>query len=733
MGTLGSRPVTKLGLALFQSGVLYKPDSFAKRIINMTRTSEGTLETFPGAGRYEPKVTSGLSGGNFNYPISGIAHVETFAGANQVTVLRVGTELVRHQGWTRTFATLKTGLTYDPTQPFVDVCLPINGCVVWCNGNDRPLVVDCRTDGRLVVPLGFNSAPAAPTVWGPSPGSYNGNTLGSGTLPGVGSGVYAPNAVGYTVPGNLGTVSQYNGEDGAILDSAYGYAVQWEDILGNLSPLSPLSNLGTIQAQSCGYVSPSSGTYVRKNKLDMMLRGLAVRGIEIGEDHVKAIRLYRTTDTLHSDGKLHLRARIEGRQRFTYPDGMSDGALLAGDVPVPITPVVPFKVACEYQGRLVIGNLSNSPGEVRWSQPGAIGTFEETAWVVPDAGGAQITGLISYGGYLYMFTESSVFRLNLDAEGARPEPVSRTYGTVSPASVQVLPDGRLAWLSRRTVVVHDGSTVKDIGIQIQDRLRNLNMSAVGRAAGTVNPQTGVYLLALPIDADQNYVTLGYDIRVGGWHEYDLGTSTTYQGVTALHAMAGPSGYVLTGLGYQLSYLGPFNLCVWGYPDVSTFASQITSVYETTILRMDELGLQTFQVREILIGFIETDSKTNEPSLSVRVFPTDRQTNANPNAITTTNEDGSYIDYTAELVGQDFEDTWRLGNVTLGGDEAYYRVGAIRWRRVLVDVGTTVGFSFRLTVEAGRRINLFGIGIIAQPNGEEASRVPGPNRGDTEAT
>lgn len=731
MPSLGSRPITKLGLALFQSGVLYKPDSFARRIVNMTRTSDGTLETFNGAGRYEPKVTTGVSGGNFNYPISGIAHVETFAGANQVTVLRVGTELVRHQGWTRTFATLKTGLTYDPAQPFVDVCLPINGCVVWCNGNDRPLVVDCRTDGRLVVPLGFNSAPAAPTVWGPSPGVYNGGAAGSGTLPGVGAGVYAPNAVGYSVPGNLGTVSEYNGEDGAILDSAYGYAIQWEDILGNLSPISPMSNLGVIQAQSCGYVSPSSGTYVRKNKLDMLLRGLAVRGIEDGEDHVKAIRLFRTTDTLHSDGKLHLRARIEGRQRFTYPDSMSDGMLLAGDVPVQITPVVPFKVACEYQGRLVIGNLGGSPGEVRWSQPGAIGTFEEDAWCVPDAGGAQITGLCSYGGFVYMFTESSVFRLNLDAEGARPEPVSRTYGTVAPASVQVLPDGRLIWLARRTVVVYDGSTITDIGLPIQDRLRYVNTSAVGRAACAVNGQSGVYLLSLPIDSEQNFVTLGYDVRVNGWHEYDLGNTLTNQGVTALHATAGSSGYVLAGLGYQLANLGPFNLCVWGYPDVGTFASQITSVYETTILRMDELGLQTFQVREILIGFIESDSLAGDPALSVRVFPTDRQTNANPNAITPDNPDGSYIDYTAELVGQDFEDTWRLGNVTLGGNEAYYRTSAIRWRRVLVDVTTTVGFSFRLTVASGSRLNLFGIGIIAQPNGEEASRVPGPTRDDTE--
>lgn len=725
--SLGSRPVTKLGLALFQSGVLYKPTSFAKQIVNLRRTTEGTLESFVGAGRYDPKITTGANGGNFDYPIMGIAHVETYAGANQVTLVRSGTTLYRHQGWDRTFTAIQTGLTYDPSQPFVDACVPIGGFIVWCNGVDRPLVLDCRTDGRLVAPLGFNSAPAAPSAWGPSPGAYNLDALGGAIFAGVGAGRYATNTLGYSVPGNVGTVSQYNGEDGALLDSAHGYAIQWEDIFGNLSPLSPMSNLVTIAAQSCGYQSPLAGTYVRKNRLDMLLRGFAVRGIETGEDHVKAIRLYRTTDTLHSDGKLHLRARIEGRQKFTYPDSMSDGAVLAGDVPVPITPVVPFRVACEYQGRLVIGNLLGAPGEVRWSQPGNIGTFEEDAFCIPDAGGSQITGLASYAGFIYMFTESSVFRLNLDAEGARPEPVSNTYGTVSPASVRVLPDGRLAWMTRKTVVVHDGSTVKDIGTDIIDRLRHVNASAVGRSAGAVDQRTGVYLLSLPVDSANNIVTFGYDVRLGGWHEYRLNYASDYA-VTALHAASGTAGYTFAGV----TGGGQYNLCVWGYPDVDTFASLTSASYQTTILRMDEVGLLPFRVREILVGFIETecaDVTADDASLLVRVWYTDRQTNANPLPITPANEDGSYIDYEMELVGQDFEDAWRLGNVVLASSEAYYRTGAIRWRRVLVDVGTTTGFSFRLSVSAGRRLNLFGIGIIAQPEGEEASRLPGLTRGE----
>ena len=118
---------------------------------------------------------------------------------------------------------------------------------------------------------------------------------------------------------------------------------------------------------------------------------------------------------------------------------------------------------------------------------------------------------------------------------------------------------------------------------------------------------------------------------------------------------------------------------------------------------------------------------NDPSCTVRVWPTNRRTNRSPTLITEANPAGSYKEYTMELVGQDFSDTWRLGNVTLGGSEAYYRDPAVCWRRVLVDVGTTTGFAFRLQVTNGKRMDVHALAIIAEPMGQEASRLPGPTR------
>lgn len=714
MGTLGSRPTRKLGLSIFQSGLLYRPDSIARRIVNMERSTEGTLESFIGAGRYDSHATA-LTG-----LVIGMGHVETFDGANQVTVIRYNTILARHQGWTRTWATLASGLTYDPNQAFPDVCLPINGLIVWSNGIDRPLVVDCRTDGRTVTPLGFDSAPAALTVLSPSQGGYD---AGSSMAAGAGAGTLAPNMIGYSVPGNIGTVAQFQGEDGALLESSHNYALQWEDHLGNLSPLSALSNPATIQAQSCGYLSPASGTYVRKNKLDMLLRGFAVRGFDVGESNVKAMRLYRTTDTLHSDGALHLRARIEGRQNFAFPDGMSDGMIVAGDVPKRIIPTPIFRVACEYQGRLVVGNLRGNNAMVRWSQPGTIGTFEEDAWVVPDSGGSQITGVFAFAGAVYLFTDGSVFRLDIDAEGARLTPLSQSVGAIAPHSIQVLPDGRMAWLGRTSVFATSGTDVEDIGVDIQPTLKRINKSRAGRAVGAVDPIKGTYILAIPVATAFNETIFGYDFRAKGWHEYDLGNYYP----TVFHACSGRAGHLLLGnylFGVQ------FDVRVWGHPDVGAAVQgeNLTTTYESVELRMDEQGLQPFRVREILIGFLETDSLSGDPSCTVRVWPTNRKTGNTPTLITESNPDGSYKEYGLELVGQDFADTWRLGNVTLNATQAYYRDPAICWRRVLVDIGTTTGFAFRLQTTLGKRMNLHAFAIIAEPEGREASRLPGPTRG-----
>lgn len=700
-----------LGISLFESGKIYEPASMAKRIANMDREPDGTLKTIVLPGRYDPKNTTTLTG-----PIMGIGHYESFDGANQVTVVRSNQTLYRHQGWDRTFHTLASSLTYDPGQPFPDVCLPINGKIVWSNGIDRPRVIDCSKEyGRLCTPLGFATAPAAPLALGPTPGAYDASIGGWASGYGVGAGVVAPNMSGYSVPGNIGTTAVYQGEDGSLLGSAYLYKVQWESFTGDRGPLSNQSNVVTVQEQSTGYLAPASGSYVRKNKLDMMRRGFCVRGMDIGEDHVKAILVYRTTDTLHTDGKYRLVSRIEGRQSFAYPDSMSDADLVNSDIPDEPVEVQPFKLACEYQGRLVTANYQGQPGLVRWSQQGYIGTFLKNDWIVPDAGGAQITGLVAYAGSVYLFTELSIFRLDLTAQGPQLKPVNPTCGCAAPGSIQAIPDGRLVFLSRLGIyALSPDGTVQEIGQEIYDIVSTLNMGKAGRAVAGVDPQTGIYVLAMPTKSQWNDTIVGFDWRVGGWRSYDMSPFSPVQ----FHAAAGRAGHLLMGAFSNTGH----TLRVWNRPDASENFS-ISSEYETNEIRIDPQGLKVFRVKAILVGFIESDAKTDDPSLNVRVWTTSRKTGETPTT--------SYYDTTAELVGQDFGDAWTLGELTLNSltpnTGAYYRTPMVTWRKIEVDRSGLTGLRFKLSTVLNRRLHLHGIAIIAEEQGNEASRIPGQKR------
>lgn len=705
MAGLGDRSVRALGMSLFQSGLLYQPDSLARRIVNLNRTVEGSLETWRGLATFEPKSSPA-----FSAPVGGICHVETFGGANQVTLIRRSTQILRHQGWNRSWTQLKAGLIYDANPRYPDVFVPINGLVVWCDGINRPLVIDCRTDGRVVLPLGFNQAPSAPVALSPSPGI--GDTATS-NLPGAGAGTVPPNWSGYSVPGNIATISQFNGEDGSFLSSCHYYAVQWEDMWGNLSPMSAISNAATISEQSCGYVSPTAGAalYVRLNHLDLLRRGFFVRGLDIGEENVKAIRLYRTTDTLHSNGELHLLSRIEGRQSFGYSDSATDGTVLAGDVPTNAVAVEPFRVACEYQGRLVVGNLASNASMVRFSQPNAIGTFERDSFVIAP-GGSEVTGVKAYAGYCYIFTDREVFRFSIGPDGLpRPEPVF-AVDCSAPMSVQTLQNGKIVWLSRTSAYMHDGTSTKEIGLDILDQLAKVNLSVVGLAAGAVDPATGNYLVALPISAAANTTTLCYDIRTGGWREYD-----PLKQIRCFHACSGYAGTLLCGVSAPTG--GSDSVMVWDSPPFISGAEGAASAYESVEIRFDKEGRTPFRVRELLIGFMESDGKNDDPGLTVNVWKTSRKVGTSPSA--------NKVSYTAELVGQDFGTTWALGEVTLGAAEAYYRDPAVVWRSVKIDVTTTTGFYFSLVMAAGKRMNLLGFAIIAEPMGDEASRIPGPTR------
>lgn len=687
----GFRSISEIGISLFESGEVLRPSSIARHIVNMAPTEEGTLRRIRGPVLYEPH--HGVSIG----PIFGIGSSESLGGANHVMVFRAGSTLYVHEGWNTGITALSTGLSYDVMQPYMDAVTTIDGKIIWCNGMDRPLVVDAgRNYGRLATPLGFDRAPAAPTAYGPASGGLTKGTTAAaiGTMP--------SNYRGYSHLGKVGSVSTFNGEDGALLDGAWHYYMVWEDLWGNLSPASTPSNDVSIKAQSVGYTNAyDTGNYTRMNKLEMLLRQFYVTGADVGDSHVQAMHLYRTQDVLHTEGRAYRVARVDGRQSFMYPDSQSDGTIGQSSEMLELVPVPTYRVSCEYQGRLVIGNFKANPGMVRWSDPMFIGQFGRDSWAIPDAGGEQISGLVSHAGRIIAMTPTSIFAITLDPDPSI-SPLSRTIGCVSPTSIQSMRDGSLVWLGQGTFYKLNGDTIEEIGTPIREYLTRVNWALASRASSAVDPSTGEYMCAVPTSPTSLWNDKMYCYSLDmGWRERTYGSRS----FEAMANEAGHARHVLAGMFLAGS---SHDLYVVNAEGANASLSD-SAVYETVELRMDTDAHQQMHVREIHIGFVESDGADATDLVdhcTIRVWRTQRTA-------------GEYVEDTIDLIGNDLATTSAMGKATLGSDT--YRDPICLWRKIGVSIQTT-GLRFRITFS--RDLHLHGIKIVADPLGQEGSRVPG---------
>jgi len=683
---MGRLTYLDIGQIFIQADTLYRPASLAKRLLNMG-VSEDPGNTLLRCGDTAP-LEPGL---NLAAYVLGLAHLELAGGANQITLIRYGDKLGRHQGWTRSVQVLESGLTYDLGQPYPDSMVAINGRVCWSNGVDAPLLIDgVTTYGRQVIRLGFDRAPAAPTVLYPSGGASSSQSV--------------PNYAGYAHVGGIGTVQSYDGEDGALLAGAWGYRVQWEDPFGNLSPASAEAT-AALRLQSTGYLVNSSADYERLNHLDSMTRQFCLRGIDPGEEHVGAIRVYRTTDKLHTDGAYYLLARLTGREAFGLPDGESDGLLSAGPTLVELDPVTPYRVACEFQGRLVAANFNDNPGMIRLSEPGFPGTWPRTARVIPDAGGAAVTGLAATAGGLLAFTANSIFQVEATGDVVTSRPLIGGVGCVAPATLAVLPNGDLIWMAMDGVYTLSGGVPARVSDPIRQTYARLPSSYLGRAVGAVDPRTGVYVLAVCTGSsplpDQ---LLLYDVRTGGWSESDAGGRR----ITALAAAPGHARHLLMG-----SYLGGEgqNVRIWNRPSVIE-GDTIASAFESGVVRMGEDASVVFRLRGILIHFVES-AVVAGGSATLRVWVTDRP-------------DGEYRDYPIDLCGGDIVAADAYGGATVGS--TIFRQPQIRCRKVDIDINNIAGFRFSLSSTSGRVLHLVGFAFLVERQDNNKSRIQGALRG-----
>jgi hypothetical protein len=446
-------------------------------------------------------------------------------GSANTLLYRFGNKLLRFNGGIDAPSeVLDSTLTTTSHPRFPDQYVVINDKVVWTNGEDRARIINY--DGSIFK-LGFDQGPTTPLVNGPTQPDFD-------EVP-----QYYPNALGYSWPGRIGTPGDVlTGRVGALLSGRWYYYLQLEDIFGNLSPFSSVSEPGSIksnQAQPFKTVAIGSEhiTFQSAEAADKGNREEVKDGTEIDDltrrfllsvnldapEHTVAVRIYRTPDTEHVDATPRFLSRIPGSKSFLYDDNNADSDL--GTPWTEIAPVPTFRVACSHQGRLIVGNIPGDPGIVRRSEPGFPGTFVKSDFIYPDAGGAEITGLVSHNGVLIAFTETSMYAIADDF--AVPQPLSLGIGCVAPRSIAARDDGTLFWLGQ------DGFYgMKALGDIIRmsspiDAVFKLdvNKSMTHMAVAAIDPESTEYRCALaPAGSNDNLLMFCYDGQY--WRRQTLG-------------------------------------------------------------------------------------------------------------------------------------------------------------------------------------------------------------------
>lgn len=559
----------------------YSPSALALRVQNFRLTSEGTLISIRGPCPYEPDRGQGY----FAFgEIHSVFHAGLNGGTKDVLLVRAGSVLYWHAGWSRTYETLKTGLSTDRRANYPDQYVVLNNRIIWTNGIDRAQVISA--DGS-VLPLGFTEVPGAPRVEGPA----NPNETDSAS--------YYPNSKGYSWPGRIGSVGDVlNGQTGSLLDSVHYYHVQYEDTFGNLSPYSLQSNPLRIYTQQASPTdtNPPVAEERTASEIDALLRQALVRLSGDGPEHAVALRLLRTADARRVPGGPRFLVRFAGKSATVYPDNIEDGALgpeARQNVPVPV-----FKVMWAHQGRLYIANTTADPGVVRRSEAGFPGTFAEDEYVYPDQGGAEVTAGVSHNGMSLAFTETGVFDVS---DIANPVTLVQGIGCVAPRTLRPMPDGSLIWLARDGFYRMGRGGIEPISAPIQDTLDNdVSRARIRTAAAAFDPESGEYRCIVP-EAGQSRTSLMLNFDGDSWRRFDFGTLTLSDICTTDDARR----YQLVGA--RASSIN--HVLVLDHETRNFVAPDRTNSYLSGWIRGDETASTPLHVRTLYLGFVESFNGT----------------------------------------------------------------------------------------------------------------------------
>ena len=741
-----------------QAEVQYAPTALAYKIQNMEVTPEGTLRSVRGSCLYEPDrggtQYAPIVAGAFAAPsatiqntlvrqsdlpagfelysrnpdaptIYGIYHAGLLKGRAPTLVVRAGTKLYLHAGWRRAWKVIYEGLTDDGRAGYPDMFAVVNDQIVWANGIDQPLSISY--DG-MVIPLGFNTAPGAPEVGGPQQPS---NVR-----------FEYPNSEGYSWVGRIGTIGDFvDNNDGAVLAGRWRYAAAWEDIKGNISPLSPESVEVSIRAQRANYTvfgpkQTSIGSGTPENlvlplevdfttKVDDLPRQFVVKASGDAPEHAVACRLYRTPDTTRLPADFRLVDRIAGTANFTYADNVPDSRLgrpVTGFEPVPLADVI-----ISHGGALV---LADGPYVYR-SEVGFPGTLPSEYVVTPDPDGAVVTALASHSGRLIAFTERTM--IDITDPTMPPRVMARGIGCVAPRSLQGLPSGTLVWLSRDAFYGwNEGNGIVKLSDPIHRMVKTeLAKGSLRNAVSVLDPESREYRCAVtPAGSFENTLLLCFDGK--GWRELKLGYDITDMCVTddPRYLVLFAGGLTKTRLvetpgrvtdtfskeGEALTYTPQvtipretkvtsmfYDVYVMGHETLAEKPQDITYEFKSAWLRGDDTALKPIHVHTLYIGMVD---EVNE-SIDVNVFS---------NGSFAPDEDSPR---TVRAVGVGVEDL--VGDLTLGTGKVHTR--RLFWRRIPIGLQSVNTWAFELTSKQPFHIAAFAFQTSFATMGDELGRIP----------
>ena len=383
-----------------------------------------------------------------------------------------------------------------------------NGLMYLVNGRDPPMVFN----GRYVERAGFD---------GP-PGSPSGNATREACTLTRGLGL-----------GRTGTETEFTEDDPRLL-FGYRYRVSFVNERGQESPLSPPCS--TIIGEQDN--EKNRGVQVKENKpvdgAQHRWRKFINVSIPTGGDTVVARRIYRTVNTLNTNGdpaslavseRFYFLEEIQDNTSTTYVDGVPDG-LLGPEVD-------PFDFGEFPQGAYLIASYENtvfiacSDGDVRYSAPLKPEVFPvDNVFTFGDDDGGPVMGLYPSRGALWVFKRRGIHYISKRSDGSFGSAVyTRDVGCCAPDSVVEVPGLGVIFLSEGGVYLLKGalsgsgetSGLTRISDGIIDDFRRINMSAAIQAVGTFYPRDSEYWLSVPVDgSDKNNFVLVFHQAIGGW-------------------------------------------------------------------------------------------------------------------------------------------------------------------------------------------------------------------------